>query len=74
MAKKAKTKVEVKEPQIQDVVETPQVVEQSKPKKVETKSTNPEDNWEIKDRMYYLLGNKSPLTHLMRGSNIFYLF
>ena len=73
MAKKTK-KVEVEEPQAQEevVVETATVVKQPRPKKVETKSTNPEDNWEIKDRMYYLLGNKSPLTHLIRGSNIFY--
>ena len=55
MAKKQKTKVEVEKPQIQEevVVKAPPVVEQLKPKKVETKSTNPEDNWEIKDRMYY---------------------
>ena len=78
MAKKTK---KVVEPQVEEkfeetfeevVVETPPVVEQPKPKKVETKSTNPEDNWEIKDRMYYLTGNKSPLTYLMRGSNIYY--
>ena len=72
MSKKTK-KVEVEEPQVQEVaVETAPVVKQPKQKKVEPKSTNPEDNWEIKDRMYYLLGNKSPLTHLIRGSNIFY--
>jgi len=72
MAKKAK-KVEVEEPQIQEAaIETAPVVKQPKPKKVETKSTNPEDNWEIKDRMYYLTGNKSPLTYLMRGSNVYY--
>ena len=53
MAKK-KTKVEVEE--TPRVVETP-IVETPKPKKVETKSTNPEDNWEIKDRMYYLKNN-----------------
>ena len=36
MAKKQKTKkVEVKEPQVQDVVEIPQVVEQPKQKRVE---------------------------------------
>jgi len=67
MAKKKETKEKVEVP----VVET-FVVETPKPKKVETKSTNPEDNWEIKDRMYYLTGNKSPLTYLMRGSNIYY--
>ena len=67
MAKKKETKEKVEVP----VVET-FVVETPKPKKVETKSTNPEDNWEIKDRMYYLTGNKSPLTYLMRGSNVYY--
>jgi hypothetical protein len=74
MAKKETKKVEVEEPQLKEevVVETPPVVKQPKPKKVEKKSTNPEDGWEIKDRMYYLLGSKSPLTYLMRGSNVFY--
>ena len=67
MAKKKETKEKVEVP----VVETP-VVDTPTPKKVEIKSTNPEDNWEIKDRMYYLTGNKSPLTYLMRGSNVFY--
>ena len=51
------------------VVETP-VVE--KPKKIEVKSTNPEDGWEIKDRLYYLTKNRTPLTYLIRGSNIYY--
>ena len=74
MAKKQKTKVEVEKPQIQEevAVKTAPVVEQPKTRKVETKSINPEDNWEVKDRMYYLTGNKSPLTYLMRGSNIYY--
>jgi hypothetical protein len=62
MAKK-ETKKEVEVP----VVETP-VVETPKPKKVEIKK--PE--WEIKDRMYYLTHNRSPLTYLIRGSNIFW--
>ena len=48
MAKKTKRtkKVEVEEPQVQSVVETPQVVEQPKPKK----KPHPEDGWEIKNR------------------------
>ena len=70
MAKKKETKT----------VETPKVVEQpkvetpvmEKPKKVEPKSTNPESNWEIKDRVYYLTRNRTPLTYLIRGSNIFW--
>ena len=71
MAKKKK--IEVKEPQIEEtVIETATVLEQPKPKKVETKLTNPEDGWEIKDRMYYLTKDRSPLTYLIRGSNIFW--
>ena len=62
MAKKQKTeKVEV------PVVETP-IVETPKPKKVEPKKPI----WEIKDRMYYLKNGRSPLTYLIRGSNIHY--
>ena len=62
MAKKQKTeKVEV------PVVETP-VVETPKPKKVEPKKPT----WEIKDRQYYLTGNRSPLSKSIRATNIFW--
>ena len=62
MAKKQKTeKVEV------PVVETP-VVETPKPKKVETKKTK----WEVKDRVYYLKGNKKPLSYMLKTNNIYY--
>ena len=72
MAKKQKTKkVEVKEPQVQDVVEIPQVVEHPKQKRVEPTKKNI-DGWEIKDRMYYLKNNMSPLTYTIRSSNIYY--
>ena len=73
MAKKAKKTETVETPKVveQPKVETP-VMEIPKPKKEKPKSSKPEDNWEIKDRLYYLTGNKSPLTHLMRGSNVFY--
>jgi hypothetical protein len=51
------------------VVETPKaetsVMEKPSPKKKK-------DTWEIKDRMYYLKNGKSPLTYLIRGSNIFW--
>jgi len=49
------------------VVETP-VVETPKPKKVETKKPT----WEIKDRVYYLKGNKKPLSYMLRSSNIYW--
>jgi len=63
MAKKQETKKEVEVP----VVETP-VVETPKPKKVEPAKKG----WEIKDRMYYLKGNKKPLSRMIRSANIYY--
>ena len=62
MAKKQKTK-EVEVP----VVETP-VVATPKPKKVEPAKPK----WEIKDRVYYLKGNKKPLSYMIRSSNVYY--
>ena len=57
MAKKKQTKkVEV------PVVETP-VVETPKPKK---------DTWEVKDRMYYLKGNKKPLSRSIKSANLYW--
>ena len=64
MAKK-KTKVEVEE--TSQVVETP-VVETPKIKKVEPAKPK----WEIKDRVYYLKGNKKPLSYMLKSSNIYY--
>tara|TARA_R100000988_G_C3943382_1_gene137359 strand:- start:6 stop:824 length:819 start_codon:yes stop_codon:yes gene_type:complete len=62
MAKKQKIeKVEV------PIVETP-VVETPKPEKVQLKKPS----WEIKDRIYYLKNNMSPLTYTIRSSNIYY--
>ena len=63
MAKKQKKVVE------QPQVEVP-VMEAPKPKVKRT--PHPEDGWEIKDRNYYLVGEKSPLSYSMRSSNIFY--
>ena len=59
MAKKQETKKET--------VEVP-VVETPKPNKVQPKKPS----WEIKDRMYYLKNNVSPLTYTIRSSNIYY--
>jgi len=65
MAKKKK--VEVEEPQIEEaVVETASVVEQPRERK------KPEDEWEIKDRVYYLKSGKRPVSYSMRSSNIYW--
>tara|TARA_R100000458_G_scaffold41094_1_gene38685 strand:+ start:287 stop:1132 length:846 start_codon:yes stop_codon:yes gene_type:complete len=53
---------------VQETLATNEMVEA----KVEIKKQPKKDTWEIKDRMYYLTGNKTPLTKLIRGSNIFY--
>ena len=63
MAKKQETKKEVEVP----VVETP-VVETPKPKKVEPKKPS----WEIKDRIYYLKGDKKPLSYMLKSSNLYW--
>ena len=68
MAKK-KTKVEVEEtPQ---VVETP-VVETQKPKRTGPTYKKSSDGWEIKDRIYKLVGNKKPLSRSIRSANIYW--
>ena len=70
MAKKKK--VEVEEPQIETVEETIVVEEQLEKKSRKEPSKMIVDGWEIKDRMYFLTDGKSPLTYLIRGSNIFW--
>ena len=62
MAKKQKTQ-EVEVP----VVEAP-VVETLKPKKVQP--TKPA--WEVKDRVYYLKGNKKPLSYMLKSAGVYW--
>ena len=65
MAKKQKIeKVEV------PVVETP-VVETKKPKRKDPVNKVIND-WEIKDRMYKLTGNKQPLSHWFKSRNLYW--
>ena len=70
MAKKQKTQVEVKEPQIQEevVVKTPPVIEQPKARE----RIKPKNEWEIKDRMYLLKGGKKPLSRSIKAADIYY--
>ena len=74
MAKKETKKVEVEEPQIKEevAVKTTPVVEKPKSTAFKPKSTNPEDNWEIKDRTYWLTKNRKPLSFTIRASRIYY--
>ena len=69
MAKKTK-KEEVEVPVVETpVIETP-VVETPKPKTRER--VKPSNEWEIKDRVYFLKGNKKPLSRSVKSANIFY--
>ena len=70
MAKKKET-TEILE-ETPKVVETVVVEEQLEKKSRKEPSKMIVDGWEIKDRMYFLTDNKSPLTYLIRGSSIFW--
>ena len=65
MAKKKKEEV-VEEPQVEAVVEAP------KPKPTPAVEKPKKKGWEFKDRVYYLKGNKKPLSRSIRNSNIYW--
>ena len=68
MAKKQTKKVEVQEPYAEEAV----VLEAPKPEpKPIVKEAPKKDAWEIKDRIYHLKG-KTPLSSLIKGSDIYY--
>ena len=67
MAKKTTVAKAAKE----ETVETPEVVTVSKPTPVIAKQ-NKVPSWEIKDRVYYLRGNKRPLSHTIKAAGIYY--
>tara|TARA_R110000744_G_scaffold378991_2_gene496066 strand:- start:782 stop:1624 length:843 start_codon:yes stop_codon:yes gene_type:complete len=69
MAKKQTTKANVA-PEMKATNEMQQVIIETAvaEKEVET----PKNDWEIKDRLYYLKGNKKPLSRMIRSANIFF--
>tara|TARA_R110002012_G_scaffold227202_1_gene399336 strand:+ start:23 stop:874 length:852 start_codon:yes stop_codon:yes gene_type:complete len=70
MTKKKETKIEAKQPQMQEeeiAVQTAPVVKQPKRVEPQFKTIN---NWEIKDRTYQLKGGKKPLSYIIKSSNI----
>jgi len=64
MAKKKITKVE------EPIVEETMVVEEQPKVETPKMEVKPKNTWEIKDRMYYLKGNKKPLSRSIRSANI----
>jgi hypothetical protein len=74
MAKKKET-TKVEEPVVQKTVaveEQPVVKEQPKVKAFEVKTKPKENKWEIKDRFYYLKGDKKPLSKMIKSANIYW--
>jgi len=72
MSKKQKTQVvteEVTQVVKQPKVETP-VMETPEPKARER--VKPKNEWEIKDRMYILRGDKKPLSRSIKSANVYY--
>ena len=67
MAKKQKTK-KVEVPVVETVVVETPIVETPKPKKVEPKKPT----WEVKDRIYYLLRERKPLSYSIKSSGIYW--
>jgi len=76
MAKKKEKEV-IEEPQVEKEV----VMEAPKPEptpepvvvaKAPQKETPKKDVWEIKDRMYYLKGNKKPLSRSIKSANVYW--
>ena len=65
MAKKKKEEV-VEEPQVEAVVEAPA------PKPTPVVKQKPKNTWEIKDRLYYLKGNKKPLSRSIRSTGVYW--
>ena len=69
MAKKQTKNVEVEEPYVEETV----VVEAPKPEPKPIAKELPKKNtWEFKDRVYYLKGNKKPLSQMIRSANIYW--
>ena len=70
MSKKQKTKNVT---HVEDTeVNVTQVVEQPKETTVMEIPKSKEDSWEIKDRIYRLKNGKSPLSRMIKASDIYY--
>tara|TARA_Y100001938_G_scaffold74059_1_gene102610 strand:+ start:22 stop:855 length:834 start_codon:yes stop_codon:yes gene_type:complete len=66
MAKKKK--IEVEEPQIEETIIEETYVEEPQTRE----RLKPSNEWEVKDRMYYLKDNREPLSYSLRSTGIYY--
>ena len=71
MAKKKETKVEV-ESQVEKTVTMEEPVVETPKIKKEVEPELKKDKWEIKDRFYYLKGDKKPLSRMIKSANIYW--
>ena len=72
MAKKAKTKASYQGDPGDEHVSTVAVKETVKPVVETPKPKEKTNTWEIKDRLYYLKGNKKPLSRSLKSANVYY--
>ena len=74
MAKKKETKkIEVQEPQVeQEVFEQPETKQKVFEQPQTRERKKPNNEWEIKDRMYNLIGGKKPLSRSIKSADIYY--
>ena len=55
------------------VVEQNQEMVLEEPVIVKTKTQKPKkDDWEIRDRVYYLMGNKKPISRMIKSANLYW--
>ena len=74
MAKKKKVEEVVEEPLVEETV----VMEAPEPEPVYEPAPEPvfeepaEEKWEVKDRLYYLNGNKKPLSYIIKSAGLYW--
>ena len=67
MAKKKET-TKVEEPIVEETV----VVKEQPKVQAPKEKAKPKNTWEIKDRVYYLKGNKKPVSRMIKSANIYW--
>ena len=72
MAKKKKEVEVVEEPLLEETVVVEAPKPEPKPQPVVKKELPKKDGWEIKDRVYYLKGNKKPLSRSIKSTNVYW--
>jgi hypothetical protein len=72
MAKKKKEVEVIEEPLVEETVVVEAPKPEPKPQPVVKKELPKKDGWEIKDRVYYLKGNKKPLSRSIKSTNVYW--